>query len=65
MTSRADRRTVAADLSDPARGRFDPARAGRPDPRDREPRPEVTTEDVEAARAELEELKRRTRRGSA
>jgi uncharacterized DUF497 family protein len=62
MTSRADRRIVAADLSDPARGRFDQARAGRPDPRDREPRPEATPEDVEATRAELDEPKRRTRR---
>jgi hypothetical protein len=65
MTSRADRPTVAADLSDPARGRLDPARVGRPDPRDREPRPKVAPEDVEATRAELTELKRRTRRKSA
>jgi hypothetical protein len=65
MTSRADRRTAVADLADPARGRFDPARGGWPDPRDREPRPEVTTEDVQATRAELEEQKRRTRRGGA
>lgn len=65
MTSRADRRIVTVDPSAPAPGRFDPARAGRPDPRDREPRPEVTPEDVAATRAELEELKRRTRRRSA
>lgn len=65
MTSRADRPTVAADPSDPTRGRFDPARAGRPNPHDREPRPEVAPEDMEATRAELNELKRRTRRRSA
>lgn len=65
MTSRADRRAVAVDPSASAPGRFDPARPSRPDPRDREPRPEVTREDVGATRAELEELKRRTRRRSA
>jgi hypothetical protein len=65
MPSRVDRPTVAADLSDPERGRLDPARVGRPDPHDREPRPEVAPEDVAATRAELEELKRRTRRRSA
>ena len=64
MPSRADHPT-AADLSDPDRGRFDPARVGRPNPHDREPRPAVAPEDVEATHAELEELKRRTRRRSA
>lgn len=66
MTSRAERpAVVAADLEDPARGRFDPARAGRPSPEDREPRPRVSPEDVAATRSELAELKRRTRRRSA
>jgi hypothetical protein len=65
MPSRADRPPVAADLTDPDRGRFDPTRAGRPNPHDQEPRPEVAPEDVAATQAELEELKRRTRRKSA
>jgi hypothetical protein len=61
MPSRAERRTVATDLTDPDRGRFDPARVGRPNPLDQEPRPEVAREDIEATRAELEDLKRRAR----
>lgn len=64
MTSRA-KRTVRADLSDPNRGRFDPARIGRPNPNDTEPRPVVSDEDFEATRAELDELRRRMLRQSA
>lgn len=62
MPSRADRPTAAAD---PNRGRFDPARVGQPNPQDQEPRPAVAPEDAEAAHAELEDLKRQTRRRSA
>jgi hypothetical protein len=65
MTSRADDRRPAPEGSSGPRGRFDPLRFRRPDPEDREPRPEVSPEDVAATRAELAELKRRTRRGSA
>ena len=67
MTSRSDPDIVVIDPSNPNRdrGRFDPERVGRYNPNDREPRPQVTPEDVEATRAELEELKRRTRRKSA
>lgn len=61
MPSRAERRTVVADLDNPDRGRFDPKRVGQPNPHDREPRPEEAPEDIEATRAELEELKRRAR----
>jgi hypothetical protein len=62
MTSRADAE-ASADRS--KQGRFDPARFSRPNPADQEPRPEVTPEDVAATRAELDELKRRTRRRGA
>ena len=69
MTSRADAgRPVpegSPDATPRPRGRFDPLRFRRPDPEDRERRPEVSPEDVAATRAELAELKRRTRRGSA
>lgn len=60
-----DGHAIAADLSEPYRGRFDAARVGRPNPNDKEPRPEVTLEDTEATRAELEELKRRARLATA
>ena len=65
MTSRADDRRPAPEGSSGPRGRFDPLRFRHPNPEDREPRPEVSPEDVAATRAELAELKRRTRRGSA
>lgn len=65
MTSRADADAPGAPADRPKRGRFDPARFGRPNPDDQEPRPVVAPEDVAATRAELDELKRRTRRKSA
>ncbi len=73
MTSRADAEAGGPEGTPEAaprspgsvRGRFDPARFRRPNPEDREPRPEVSPEDVEATRAELDELKRRTRRRTA
>jgi len=49
-------------LADPNRGRIDPARSGRPDPADLEERPKVSSEDAEATRRELAELKRRAMR---
>ena len=64
MTSR-DERTVRFDLSDPDRGRVDPARVGKPNPNDKEPRPIVSDEDFEATRAELAELRRRMTRKTA
>jgi len=64
MTSR-DERTVRVDLSDPNRGRYDPARVGKPNPNDTEPRPVISDEDFEATRAELDELRRRMTRKSA
>lgn len=66
MTSRDEpERIVRVDLSDPNRGRFDPVRVGKPNPNDKEPRPEVSDEDFEATRAELAELRRRMTRKSA
>lgn len=62
MTSRADADHPGAPAAPPRQGRFDSARFRRPHPDDREPRPEVAPEDVAATRAELDELKRRTRR---
>lgn len=62
MPSRADADRPGAPAAHPRPGRFDPARFGRPNPDDREPRPEVSPEDAAATRAELDELKRRTRR---
>ena len=67
MTTSRDEpeRTVVLDASDPSPGRFDPARFRRPNPADTEPRPAVTPEDIEATRAELDELRRRMTRKSA
>lgn len=58
-------RTVVVDQSDPNRGRYDPARVGKPNPNDKEPYPEISEEDREATRAELAELRRRMTRKSA
>ena len=55
MTKRAER-IVVVDQSDPNRGRYDPARVGKPNPNDKEPYPEISEEDREATRAELAEL---------
>jgi hypothetical protein len=65
MTSRANTSRPGEPADRPKQGRFDPARFGRLNPDDKEPRPEVAPEDIEATRAELEDLKRRTRRKSA
>ena len=64
MTVEAER-TVVVDQSDPNRGRYDPSRAGKPNPADTEPRPPVSPEDIEATRAELAELRRRMTRKTA
>lgn len=65
MTSRADTSRPGEPADRPKQGRFDPVRLRRPNPDDTELRPEVAPEDLEATRAELEDLKRRTRRKSA
>ena len=54
-----DERTVTVDQSDPNRGRYDPARVGKPNPADTESCPATESEVVEATRAELAELRRR------
>lgn len=64
MTSHS-KKIVSADLQDPNRGRFDPKRAGRCNPADREPKPVVTPEDAAATRVELDELKHRMTRKTA
>ena len=58
-------RTVTVDQSDPNRGLFDPARVGKPNPADTEPRSPVSPEDIETTRAELAELRRRMTRKTA
>ncbi len=58
-------RTVVVDQSDPNRGRVDRARMGRRNPADTEPRLPIPTEDIEATRAELAELRRRMTRQTA
>jgi hypothetical protein len=59
-------RLVTILASDPDPGRVDRARMGRGrNPADTEPRPEVPPEDIEATRAELDELRRRMTRKSA
>ena len=60
-----DERVVVVDQSDPNRGRIDRTRFGKPNPADTEPRPVVSTEDIEATRAELAELRRRMTRKTA
>lgn len=57
-------RLVTILASDPNPGRVDRARMGRRNPADTEPRPEVPPEDIEATRAELDELRRRMTRKS-
>ena len=64
MTVEAER-TVVVDQSDPIGGGYDPSRVGMRKPADREPRPPVSAEDIEATRAELAELRRRMTRKSA
>ena len=61
----ADERTVTVDQSDPDRGRYDPSRAGKPNPADTEPYPATSPEVAEATRAELAELRRRMTRKTA
>lgn len=58
-------RTVTVDQSDPNRGRYDPARVGKPNLADTEPRPVTSPEVAEATRAELAELRRRMTRPPA
>ena len=59
-------RTVVVDQSDPNRGRFDPVRFANPKPYDDEDLGSpVTPEDLEATRAELDELRRKMTRKSA
>ena len=58
----AGERTVIVDQSDPNRGRYDPSRVGKPNPKDTEERLVITPEDIEATRAELAELRRRMTR---
>lgn len=53
------KRMVTIDASDPNPGRVDRARMGRRNPADTEPRSQVPPEDIEATRAELDELRRR------
>ena len=64
MTSPVER-TEQADLSDSDRGHFDPARVGKPNPADTEPRPVLGAKDIEATRAELRNLRRRPSRKRA
>ena len=61
----ADERTVTVDQSDPDRGRYDPSRAGKPNPADTEPYPTTSPDDAAATRAELAELRRRMTRKTA
>lgn len=58
MTIRTER-MVRIDPRNPPPGRFDPERVGKPNPKDREPRPVVTEADVSATRAALARQKRR------
>jgi len=58
-------RIVVVDQSDPNRGRIDRSRFGKPNPADTEPYPVTSPEDIEATRAELDELRRRMTRKSA
>ena len=55
----ANQRIVLVDVSDPNRGRFGPARFRRPNPDDKASHPIAAPENVEATRAELDELRRR------
>lgn len=57
MTLRTER-LVRVDPRNPPPGRFDPERVGKPNPKDREPRPIVTEADATATRAELTRQKR-------
>lgn len=65
MTSRSEFDRKAAEAHDAGRGRIDPERLRRRHPDDHEARPEVSGADAAATKAELDELKRRTRRRSA
>ena len=64
MTVEAER-TVVVDQSNPNRGRYDPSRVGKPNPADTEPRPPISSEDIEATRADLAELRLRMTRKTA
>ena len=43
-------RLVRTNMNNPPKGRFDPARVGKHNPNDTEPRPVITAEDLEATR---------------
>jgi hypothetical protein len=61
MISR-DKGLVGVDLNDPDRGRVNPERLHRPRPKDTEPRPVVTPDDIAATRIEIAKWKQRTAR---
>lgn len=53
---------MTIEASNPNTGRVDRAHLGKPNSADTEPRPIVSTEDIEATRTELAELRRRMTR---
>ena len=57
--------SVTVNQADPDRGRYDPNRVGNSNPADTEPYPATNPEDIEATRAELNELRRRMGRKTA